>query len=721
MIHRTQRLLYQWLVMLMVVLTPCTTRAQFNQHQLDSMENLFKTADTPTQTDLSINLALGYLDRSNDRALYFAFKGLHLARTVDSTRLTNAYRALAKIYGRSSNDDSATFYYSKAFKAWPSSNDTVLLTHLNNNYASYLTSNNDISGAVKVLHQNLALLELKDLKEAKGLTLANLASVYFNLERYRDALHFDSLAVDAVTRDGDVFARNKYLINVAAALINLGELDKALPILKETTQYFSATHSDAIAAHCYSMLGAIYEERGDTMRLKEALENAAQLSYKSAYWRLWPRVMLQLADLALAEQNYQQARDLVDQIMEKPSLMEGDWEIQLHLNYVWMKESLMKGNIVAAERYERVAHIAQDSIGRSDEREEVENLEVKYAVEKQEKENELLRKDAAIKDAIIKQQNILNNAGYAGASLFAVMIITLFITAQRRKKGNMLLESTNDAIAVQSLEIEKRSHLIEQRKQELEATLKQLTETQNYLVQSEKLTSLGQFAAGIAQEIGAPMKIVTEGVIHLKQEVHKLKDAVQYNGGSAVNAVVDDIHALTQQIALAASRTAFVVQNLMKVTSGLDGEPVPANLNHCLSSSAIVATTDHPMITIDYDFHELPKVHVVLPQMNQAFLNIMRNAVQAMESTGGVLRIKTQRLNENYVCIWITDTGKGIASEMLPRIFDPFFTTREAGQGAGLGLSIAHSIINKHRGTISIDSEDGKGTSVFIKLPVLQE
>jgi two-component system NtrC family sensor kinase len=229
---------------------------------------------------------------------------------------------------------------------------------------------------------------------------------------------------------------------------------------------------------------------------------------------------------------------------------------------------------------------------------------------------------------------------------------------------------------------------------------------------TSNLTSLGKYAdrldeyiAALQQSLGScPGHPDIAGIDKLRQ---KLK----------VDYIISDVRELVNECLDGANRVRNIVQNL-KSFSRLDQvECCRTNLNEALETTITIAWNELKYIaTLERDFGNIPEIICFPQQLNQVFLNLLINAAQAMETQGNIT-VRTWSDND-WVCVSVADTGKGIPDEMQGRVFEPFFTTKEAGKGTGLGLSISADIVRKHGGEITVTSTVGSGATFTVRLPL---
>lgn len=310
-------------------------------------------------------------------------------------------------------------------------------------------------------------------------------------------------------------------------------------------------------------------------------------------------------------------------------------------------------------------------------------------------------------------------------------------TALRRyEQTTAMLQRTRENMATEIDERRAAQSRLEQEKDEQRRLLRALEETHVQLLQSEKLASIGQLAAGVAHEINNPIGFISANLNTLRTWVRSLLDVIAAHdaaltqlepatrdaltairGEADLDYVRDEIVTLIDESIDGAVRVRRIVQDLRDFSRPGSGEWSVVDIHAGLESTLNVVHNELKYkADIVREYGDVPQVECLPSQLNQVFMNLLVNAAHAIPARG-VITIRTSSDGEQ-VSIAISDTGTGMTPDVVRRIFDPFFTTKPVGQGTGLGLSVSHGIVERHRGAIDVTSEPGRGTTFCVRLPI---
>ncbi len=300
------------------------------------------------------------------------------------------------------------------------------------------------------------------------------------------------------------------------------------------------------------------------------------------------------------------------------------------------------------------------------------------------------------------------------------------------------LTETNNDLRRQLTERNQVEKLLLNEKEEQKALIKKLEDAHNQLLQSEKMASIGQLAAGVAHEINNPIGYVNSNLGTLRTyfdqlltvlstyetlestcEPAKLAQISAVKKEMELEFLKEDILALLKESGEGIQRVKQIVQDLKDFSHVDEAEWQQADLHHGLDSTLNVVHNEIKYkADVVKEYGDIPRVECLPSQINQVFMNLLVNAAHAMdENKRGLITIRSGMTGDE-VWVEIADDGKGIPPENLNRIFDPFFTTKPVGKGTGLGLSLSYGIIEKHHGRIEVHSEVGQGTTFRIWLSV---
>ena len=324
-------------------------------------------------------------------------------------------------------------------------------------------------------------------------------------------------------------------------------------------------------------------------------------------------------------------------------------------------------------------------------------------------------------------------------NVIKVVVVAQDITEEKRRAEE--IHSLNQQLM-------EKTEKIEAQNAELKSTLKRLEDTQAQMLQSEKMASIGQLAAGVAHEINNPTGFVSSNLKTLLDYQEDIAGLIgQYHGLVAllesdehreslpetirssieelksaesdvdIDFLMEDINELIGDCREGTDRIKKIVIDLKDFAHPGEDKIQSMDINQGLESTLNVVNNEIKYkATVKREFGEIPNIHGYPQQLNQVFMNILVNAAQAIEKKGEIT-VRTGAV-EDFVEVMISDTGCGIPKENLKKIFDPFFTTKDVGKGTGLGMNIAYNIVKKHNGTIQVESEVGKGTTFTIRIPV---
>ncbi|MCT7948891.1 PAS domain S-box protein [Ancylothrix sp. C2] len=326
-----------------------------------------------------------------------------------------------------------------------------------------------------------------------------------------------------------------------------------------------------------------------------------------------------------------------------------------------------------------------------------------------------------------------------------------------------LLRSISDQLSIAISQAELYNHATEaaraakEQAQQLQEAMKALQQTQAQLIQTEKMSSLGQMVAGIAHEINNPVSFIYGNVDPAMQYIQDLLNLLklyreEYSPTQSIAEEIEaidlefleqDLPKLLASMKLGADRIRQIVLSLRNFSRLDEAQMKAVNLHEGIDSTLLIlqnrlkAKGDKPEIKVIKEYGDLPPVECFVGQLNQVFMNIIANAIDALEMRPPqkqmdtksassrpiipIITISTTLLEDQQVKISISDNGSGMRKEVMARIFDPFFTTKPVGSGTGLGLSISYQIVvDKHKGNLKCLSTLGEGTEFIIELPVIQ-
>ena len=619
-----------------------------------------------------------------------------------------ALTLMGEAYQTSRSYDSAIFYHNRALVLANKLSNRKMISAIHNFLGTVYTSKGNYPEAISNFLSALKIAEQDGDKDRMAAVYNNLGNIYYYQRKYDDALSnylktreilkelkdtlsmcLAGLNIGSVYREKTEYRKAMIYLNDALLLgknLNYPELNFAAKV--ELAQAYAGI--DSIEA-AIDLFGEVIEQANrdnDALYASQAYLGKAKALFKAGQNKM---------AMPLADSGLQKAKA----IGQKKQIKEG------HELLANMYEAL--GNPALALMHFKQFKMYADSLSNIESERAAADMEAEYAYSK--KELQFQRKSI--------QQKWLIFSAFAG---IVSLSIILFIINRNRRHANR----ANHALQL-------KNHEIEKQKLQLEEAFTHLKETQNQLIQAEKMASLGEITAGIAHEIQNPLNFINNFSDVSREMLDEIMDAMNAGNMKEVNDLLDDIKGNLEKIENHGKRADGIVKSMLYHSRTAIGKKELINTNELCEE--YINLTYHGMRAKDKSFNakverfldpEAGSIEVIPQDIGRVMLNILNNAFFAVIQRKGkegpeyqpTIKVFTGREKE-FVKIIIEDNGTGIPEEIRTKIFQPFFTTKPTGSGTGLGLSIAYDIITKgHNGTIDIETLPNVFTRFIITLPV---
>lgn len=534
----------------------------------------------------------------------------------------------------------------------------------------------------------------------------NIGLVLRNLELNEEALKYFNQALQNVLKIDNKAYQAIVWNNIGISYRGMGDYLSAKEALNKALDLNSRIGEKQSIAHNLNNLGKVFFSQGNIMLAIEYFEKALAINMSLANYYEIVQNYNNLADANISLKKYSIAKHYLDEAFDILKRIDA---VQLRLNYLNLYSNYFteikdyKNAVIVRNKYIELT----DSISILNRTKQFTQLKNLANAEKEIQEVEFLKKINLIQQEKIRIQRSIQ----IGAGIVILVILILFFVVWQnlrdKKRLNQTLNERTYELEALNEEYHAANEELNTQRDNLEETLNILKTTQNRLIQSEKMVSVGILAAGVAHEINNPLNFIHGGITGIKEY---FKDKPQDH--------IVEIDFYIDAVSEGVEKATTIVNGLNHFSRDENYKSSDVNIHRIIDTSLLMLNSFIlDRIEVIKDFTSVPFcIYGNEGKLHQAIMNVILNAVQAIEGKGAIT-IKTQVVN-SAVRIEIKDTGGGISPDNLSKIFDPFFTTKEPGQGTGLGLSITYNIIQEHNGSIEIESLLGHGTNVKIEIPL---
>ncbi|MBN2756192.1 MAG: hypothetical protein JXR51_03370 [Bacteroidales bacterium] len=638
-----------------------------------------------------------YFNLDFDKTILYNKKAeLFYKETNDYQPLIEIYRRIGRAYYYWGYIDLAIHQYKKSLSAAEKCKSIKDCTQLEREIGYNYLDLNEYEIAYKYFQKSLKSALKNNFESEIAYDYAEIGEYYLLTGKYEKSINYEKKSI-AISKK----IKNKHSENLASIFI--------------TESYLQIGQTDSAEIYCNHVLNNEIEK----------LKNDA---------------FILAAKIYLAKNQLNKAIAYADSAYSFSSKMH-NFNILKEVYIIYIKIYKKQNKHAKVDYYKEKLIKNYDSIIVYADNQKIKNIEILENIDDFENENIKLLEERKQKEFELKTSKQVNIAFSAILFLLIIIIIGAFYTLRKIKNKRNIILSQKIEIETQNQEIISQNENLNEQNEILTNTLNKLKEAQMQLIHSEKMASLGVLTAGIAHEINNPVNFIYTGVNSIQKDFididvilkqynnldpknqdikERIKNIEKLKKKYSFNEAYQAISQTLQDIKIGAERTTEIVQGLRNFSRSEKGEWILADIHEGIEASLLLLKNKYKNrieIIKNYDFN-IPKIECLPGKLNQAFLNIINNAIDSILNKGKIY-ISTEKIN-NYIFVKIKDTGDGIEDEVKKHIFEPFYTTKEIGKGVGIGLSITYTIIKEHNGKINVNTEIGKGTEFLIQLPVIQ-
>ncbi len=566
--------------------------------------------------------------------------------------------------------------------------------------------------AIVHLLDALEIFEKLDRPREQARTIMLIGNAYWYLNQFSSAMKYYSRAsaIGSALNDTVLIIGG---INAKGAVYgNTGQMDSALILFREANDLARQIDSREQVILTYFNMGDVNLYNGQVdnalgifhdLESNYDLENFSTKHLSSLYNSI-TLAHIKKGEIKWAKRYLEKTREVLDSYTRLTETTE-------YYHNCYLIDSIEGNSDSALIHYKNYSSLT-DSLNNAGFQDRLANLEIYFDLQAVEREIERLTLDNQFKDLQIRQRRITNIGAIIGILLLLTIVFLLVRSAIKTREKNKLLENQKDELERANLKISAQSMDLLDKNVELESVIDELKATQQHLVQSEKMASLGTLTAGIAHEINNPLNFISGGLGIIEETDHEGSDM-------SIEEMKERRQKATSLAYNGLERASNIVKALMTFSYRGNSKKTATNVHDIIDNSLLFLQSK---LTDDFKIHKTYTLKKLIPlypdRMHQVIMNIIDNAIFAVTmNEQGTKEIGiTTRQEGNKAILEISNNGPAISEENLHQLFDPFFTTKDPGQGTGLGLSISYTLVSEHNGSIKAENLE-KGVRFVIEIP----
>ena len=713
-LHQVCRVLV--MVLSLSIVLSLEAYAQNVQSLEDELEQLSKHPNYAKDT-IFLNKAneLGFLLAETDPDSAFPFLENQI-KLCQAAGFKKGESEALKIYGnalQNKGDFTASLdYYQGALKIAESLPDNALVPGILNNIGLVNYNLGNYSEALSRFYEAIKGSEITGNGYVKAAAINNIASIYFEQEKLEEAKTKYREMLEIYTKLGNQGRMILAYNNIGDVELKQNRPLEALENLKIGHRSALELKSPEFIEMTARTLAGIYAALDSTEKAERFYQQSIEIAKEKGYGVPYSHSLIGLADLYFNQGKYQEALAIANEGLVQAQSMGQPMQLR-NANELLAKILEEKGDYEGALNKHKLFKQYSDSINTTQGRRLAAALESEY---------EFSKRTLEFEKSSLRQRWLIFSAGIGLVTFLVILFLVYRNKNNLNKAFNSLKEKTNE---------------IEQKNGVLENTLTQLKSTQQLLIQSEKMASLGELTAGIAHEIQNPLNFVNNFSELSVELLDEMIEEIENGDLGEAKELASELKGNLSRISSHGKRAGSIVRGMLEHSRKNEGKKELTDLNQladeCLRLSFHGLRAKDKTFNADFKADldpNLPQIAVVSQDIGRVLLNLINNAFYActdpvsnshngeVQETKPLVKITT-KITQKEIIISVKDNGPGISASILDKIFQPFFTTKPSGKGTGLGLSLSYDIVKAHGGELTVESTVGSGADFSIHLPII--